>query len=237
MTGVGFGPDNLYRSNAEDSPIPGGNILLNIGDVNPLDILFEGDEEEDDEKSEFEEKKNSFVSKYSNGFGGERNTPNFNDFESRFDFNDRKIDEDNVRSLSNEMTSQGEISAGLGGDRTFSTDRGGGTGSRRERRAEKFGGRSREEEEGDSQLISNMIRAISESQDNYDGDMLNSIQSKGGYVVDEMDAIYNRVEVVEEREEEGQEEGEGEDVVYVEEEVVKKEDEDIDGDYSLIGDD
>ena len=82
MSGVGFGPDNLYRI-GEDSLT--GKLLENMDSINPLDILFEGDD--DEEVEEVEVPKNMY-GRQSN-FGAEK-FANINDFESRFDFEERK---------------------------------------------------------------------------------------------------------------------------------------------------
>ena len=76
MTGVGFGLEDSLLS---------GNVPQLIDGINPLDILFEGDDDEEED----EESQNSNFGSKKNSYGSER-FPNFNDFEPRFDINDRK---------------------------------------------------------------------------------------------------------------------------------------------------
>lgn len=219
MTGIGFGPDNIYRSGGEESLTPGGSILSSIGDLDPLDILFEGDEEEEEEEEDRDRNYN-FSKKYSNGFGSEKSN-NFNDFETRFEYNDR---------LENESALKNQLSAliddiGKQGEE--------GTGSRRDRRARKFGDNSSvgAGEDDESRLISNMIREIGKNEDQYDSDIMNSIQANSvPYAANDMDSIYDEKEVEEE-------EIEVEEDIYAEEVAHENKEEDLEDEYSLIGDD
>jgi hypothetical protein len=218
MTGVGFGPDNIYRTGGEESLAPGSSILSSIGDLDPLDILFEGDEEEEEEEDR--DRNSNFGKKYNNGFGSEKFN-NFNDFETRFDYNDRQ---ENESALKNELSALIEDIGKQGEEET---------GSRRDRRARKFGDTNSvgAGEDDESRLISNMIREIGKNEDQYDSDIINSIQANSAlYTSNDMDSIYDEKEVEEE-------EIEVEEDIYEEEVVHENKEEDLEEEYSLIGDD
>ena len=229
MTGVGFGPDNIYRSGGEESLTPGSNILSSIGDLDPLDILFEGDEEEEEEEDR--DRNNNFGKKYNNGFGSEKFN-NFNDFETRFEYNDRRENDIALKSelsaLIEDIGKQGQGQGEGEGEE--------GTGSRRDRRARKFGDNNRvgAGEDDESRLISNMIREIGKNEDHYDSDIMNSIQANTvPYASNDMDSIYDEKEVEEEEIEVEEEED-----IYAEEEAAhENKEEDLEEEYSLIGDD
>jgi hypothetical protein len=76
-----------------------------------------------------------------------------------------------------------------------------------------------------------MIREIGKNEDHYDSDIINSIQANSAlYTSNDMDSIYDEKEVEEE-------EIEVEEDIYEEEVVHENKEEDLEEEYSLIGDD
>jgi hypothetical protein len=245
MTGVGFAPDSIYRTTGDEAMVPGGSFLSNIGDIDPLDILFEGDDDDEDLQDE-EDRNNNFKKKY-NSYGSDK-VESLSDFETRFDYNDRTEsersikfeissligsiadDEDGRSEAGVEGGSEGQAGGGVGAE---------GWGSRKDRRLRKFGDSSQVAEGDDSRLINNLIREMSRNADQYDIDIQKSIEGKSNNNQrDEMEFVYDSYES-NDRESEVETEAE----VEIEEEQNEDEiindnkEEDLEEEYSLIGDD
>ena len=242
MTGVGFAPDSIYRTTGDEAMVPGGSFLSNIGDIDPLDILFEGDDDDEDLQDE-EDRNTNFKKKY-NSYGSDK-VENISDFETRFDYNDRTESE---RSMKFEISSlidsiaddeEGRSEVGVEGGREGGGGGAEGWGSRKDRRLRKFGDASQVAEGDDSRLINNLIREMSRNADQYDVDIQKSIEGKSNNNQrDEMEFVYDSYES---NDREGEVETEAE--VEVEEEqnedeiVNDNKEEDLEEEYSLIGDD
>ena len=116
-----------------------------------------------------------------------------------------------------------------------------GWGSRKDRRLRKFGDSSLVAEGDDSRLINNLIREMSRSTDQYDVDIQKSIEGKSNNQRDEMDFVYDNFES-EDRENEVETEAEVELEVEMEEQneddiMNDNKEDDLEEEYSLIGDD
>ena len=242
---MGFAPDSIYRTVGDEAMVPDGSFLSNIGDIDPLNILFEGDDDDEDLQDD-DDRNNNFKMKY-NSYGSDK-VENLSDFETRFDYNDRTESE---RSMKYEISSlidsiaddeEGRSEAGVEGVREGGAGGGGGAegwGSRKDRRLRKFGDASQVAEGDDSRLINNLIREMNRNADQYDVDIQKSIEGKSNNNQrDEMEFVYDSYES---NDREGGVETEAE--VEVEEEQSEDEivndnkEEDLEEEYSLIGDD
>ena len=246
MTGVGFAPDSIYRVAGEEAMVPGGSFLSNIGDIDPLDILFEGDDDDDDIQDE-DDRNNNFKKKY-NSYSSDK-VESLSDFETRFDFNDRTESEKSMKfeisSLIDSITDdeEGRRENGLGeegregGERDSESAQG--FGSRKDRRLRKFGDSSLVAEGDDSRLINNLIREMNRNADQYDVDIVKSIEGKNNNQRDEMEFIYDNYETsVRENDIDDEGEGEVEEEEQSEDEIINdNKEEDLEEEYSLIGDD
>ena len=192
MTGVGFAPDSIYRVTGDEAMVPGGSFLSNIGDIDPLDILFEGDDDDDDVQDE-EDRNDNFKKKY-NSYSSDK-IESLSDFETRFDFNDRTESEKSMKfeisslidSITDDEEGRRESSVGdggrEGGERGSESSQG--FGSRKDRRLRKFGDSSLVAEGDDSRLINNLIREMNRNTDQYDVDIVKSIE-EGKKIIKEM---------------------------------------------------
>lgn len=192
---MGFGPDNLYRLGID--PIT-GNLLDNVDGMDPLDILFEGDEEE-----ETDEIPSNMYGRKSN-FGAEK-FANINDFESRFDFDDRRkagltpegeVDKERLKvEISNLISDIGRQENQKGFRQEEEEGSEGNFGSRKDRRAKKrndyensssynSNGESRGFSSGGNgddeytQAVSNMMREINKNDNEIrNNNYLNTLQN------------------------------------------------------------
>jgi hypothetical protein len=240
--GVGFGPDGITQLLGED--LVGGKLLDNIRDIDPLDLMFEGDDEEEPE----EDAQFKFKNDYNKFKFSDSSLDEFSDLDIRRKLGLLLPEEENDDRIKEELSN---LISDIGNIDTIESE--GYSGSRKDRRAKKYGDRGedskgvsnmmneiRRTEKGDNTGLDAIIRDLGFANRNYEG-IGESAEEKA-----EMDAVYKSLEMYSGGEYDVQE-VEDEVEIGIEEEVREEEGEEVvnenreedieEEEYSMIGDD